>query len=163
MREAIGGGWIMGFIAMFIVIFTSYLAISVNYTKAFRVKNRIINIIEENEGFSESSNNLNNPNIYSIRNSNKTEDKIYAYLYDLGYSYNISESSCKTGNMDGKLFTRGYCIQKICSNQGGAYYKVRSFIDFTVPIVNLHVSVPINGETKVIYNDRNNSGVFRSC
>lgn len=163
MREAIGGGWIMGFIAMFIVIFTSYLAISVNYTKAFRVKNRIISIIEENEGFSESRNNLNNPNINYIRNSNTTEDKIFSYLYDLGYSYDLSTSACKSGNMDGELFTRGYCVQKVCSNQGGAYYKVRSFINFTVPVVNINISVPINGETKVIYNDRNDSGVFKSC
>lgn len=154
MREAIGGGWILGFIVMFIVIFTSYLAVSINYTKAFKVKNRIVSIIEENEGFSVSNYTNGNPNISVIRNQNTTEDKIYTYLYDLGYYNNIGEGNCTSGNMDGELFARGYCIQKICAGEGGAYYKVRTFINFVVPIFNINISIPINGETKVIYNDR---------
>ena len=47
MREAIGGTWIFSIVIVFIVLFTSFLAISVNYSKAFRVKNGIINIIEK--------------------------------------------------------------------------------------------------------------------
>ena len=50
MRESIGGTWLVGIVIVFIVIFTSYLALSVNYSKAFKVKNGIIEIIEENEG-----------------------------------------------------------------------------------------------------------------
>ena len=48
MRESIGGAWLVGIVITFVVLFTSYLALSVNYSKAFKVKNDIISLIEEN-------------------------------------------------------------------------------------------------------------------
>ena len=51
MRESIGGTWLLGFVVLFIVLFSAYLAYSINYTKAFKTKNYIINTIEENEGY----------------------------------------------------------------------------------------------------------------
>ena len=48
MREAFGGSWLLGFVALFIVLFSAYLAVSINYTKAFKAKNKIVSIIEEN-------------------------------------------------------------------------------------------------------------------
>ncbi len=40
MKESIGGTWLLGFVLVFIVIFSAYLAVSINYTKAFKVKNK---------------------------------------------------------------------------------------------------------------------------
>ena len=57
MRESIGGTWIFGIVVTFIVLFSSYLAISVNYSKAFHVKNEIVSIIEKYEGFNNASKN----------------------------------------------------------------------------------------------------------
>ena len=50
MKEAIGGVLSLNIILIFLVIISCYLAFSVNYTKAFRVKNEIRSIIEKNEG-----------------------------------------------------------------------------------------------------------------
>ena len=60
MREAIGGTWIMGIVIVFVVLFSSFLAYSISYTKAFNVKNQIINYIEHKEGFTKSSNDVAN-------------------------------------------------------------------------------------------------------
>ena len=46
MREAIGGTWIFGLVIVFIVLFTSYLALSVNYSKAFKAHRNIV--VKEN-------------------------------------------------------------------------------------------------------------------
>jgi len=46
MRDAIGGTFSIQIILFFLIIINSYLAFSVNYTKAFRIKNNIIAIIE---------------------------------------------------------------------------------------------------------------------
>ena len=51
MREAIGGAWLMGVVVFFIVLFTSYLALSVNHSRAFNVKNAIVEIIERHNGY----------------------------------------------------------------------------------------------------------------
>ena len=55
MRESIGGAWLVGIVITFVVLFTSYLALSVNYSKAFKVKNEIISLIEENEGLTDKT------------------------------------------------------------------------------------------------------------
>ena len=41
MREAIAGTWLFGIVITFIVMFTSFLAYSISYTKAFNLKNEI--------------------------------------------------------------------------------------------------------------------------
>ena len=46
MRDAIGGVVNITIIVTFLVIVSGYLAFNVNYTKAFRVKNKIITTIE---------------------------------------------------------------------------------------------------------------------
>ena len=54
MRESIGGAWLFGIVAVFIALFTAFLAYSISYTRAFNTKNEIINIIERKEGYTTS-------------------------------------------------------------------------------------------------------------
>ena len=42
MNDGIGGATVLALIVFFVVIFSSYMAFNVNYTKAFRVKNKVI-------------------------------------------------------------------------------------------------------------------------
>ena len=49
-RDAISGAMTLQIIVIFMIIINCYLAFSVNYTKAFRVKNEIRSIVEKNEG-----------------------------------------------------------------------------------------------------------------
>ena len=53
MRDAIGGVFTLQIILVFVLLINGYMAYSVNYTRAFRVKNEIINIVEQKEGFTE--------------------------------------------------------------------------------------------------------------
>ena len=75
MKEAIGSTWLMGMIITFIAIFSGFLAYSISYTKAFRVKNEVINIIEKNEGFTFSTHGRIDPNsvdVSTLRNDTST-------------------------------------------------------------------------------------------
>ena len=49
MRDAFGGVFTMNLLLVFIFIFVAFGAVSLNYAKAFRVKNSVIDFIEENE------------------------------------------------------------------------------------------------------------------
>ena len=51
MREAIGGTLLIQLVMFFIVIYVAFLAIAINYSITFRVKNQIITLIEEYEGY----------------------------------------------------------------------------------------------------------------
>ena len=50
MRESIGATWLLGLVIAFIIFFSSFLALSVNYSKAFNVKNNIVDFVEKYEG-----------------------------------------------------------------------------------------------------------------
>lgn len=50
MKEATGGIFTIQIILVFVVIISGYLAFSVNYNRAFHIKNRTINLIESFEG-----------------------------------------------------------------------------------------------------------------
>ena len=50
MRDAFGGLINIAIIIVFLVIVSGYMAYNVSYTKAFKVKNKVISTIEEFEG-----------------------------------------------------------------------------------------------------------------
>ncbi len=147
MRESIGGTWLFTIVIVFIVLFTSFLALSINYSKAFKVKNGIVNIVEKNEGVSVT-----------------TKDEIKDYLSSVGY---VVYSTCPTyadvSNLDSaRGFERSsvnlnrykYCIARIIDNNGNIqknYYKVTVFFRVDLPIFGEIFTFPITGETKPIY------------
>ena len=50
MRDAVGGAFMIKLLLVFLAVYTIFIAIAINYAKAFRVKNKVLNIIEQNEG-----------------------------------------------------------------------------------------------------------------
>lgn len=49
MRDAFGGVFTMNFLLVFLFIFVAFTAVSLNYAKAFKVKNAVIDFVEQNE------------------------------------------------------------------------------------------------------------------
>ena len=143
MREAIGGTWLFGLVITFIVFFASFLAISVNYSKAFNVKNNVVDLISKYEG-----NNCN------------ARKKIGEYLNDVGY---LVTGLCDTGydayDLKGNKVTgssRGYyCIKKDDTNTTTdikkSYYRVMVFFKIDLPFIGNLTTFRIKGETESIY------------
>ncbi len=166
MRESIGGAWLFGIVITFIVLFTGFLTYSISYTRAFNVKNEIINYIEQNEGFSKSnSGNIENPN---SNEDNSVQAKAYTLIKNTGYNYeaaenNLVDSQCpRTGSnqeIPGIMQPGGYCIKKLCKNGNpnmNTQYKVTTFIALEIPVIGFQVRIPISGETRTIYYDSGN-------
>ena len=124
MREAIGGALLIKIMLFFLVLFNSLLAVAVNYSQAFRVKNQIINYIEQYEGYESAVNHID------------------SYLSTMGYYRKLHTTTGK-----------GYEVSRVTSSRGN-YYKVTTYIAFEFPIVGNLFNFPIIGETKVITNDR---------
>lgn len=152
MREAFGGSWLLGFVALFIVLFSAYLAVSINYTKAFKAKNQIINIIEQNEGMSKSVGDVRNKTDEELSKGKSTEDKIYSYLKQTGFIIDKDTISgrCPDDSEDVTLYAGGYCVKGI-STREGKYYKVTTFVKIELPVIWVNITVPIKGETKIMY------------
>ena len=127
MREAMGGALLIKLVMFFIVIYVCFLAIAINYSITFRVKNQIINLIEAYEGYENA------------------EEKINDYVSSIGY-YRASvgqvsiDASCDNG----------YCIEEINAERG-RYYRVTTYVSFDFPIIGRITNFPVSGETRIIY------------
>lgn len=156
MREAIGGTWLTQLIIVFMLIFVAFLALSLNYTKAFKVKNELLSIIEKREGITSGDdgsiaimNNYLASNNYSVTKS-----------CDVG-SYGVTDLNRSTVELvtnNGKKYY--YCITKInspSSNNGGkVYYKINTFFYFNLPILGDLFTFDINGTSGDIVNPADN-------
>lgn len=154
MKESIGGAWILAICMTFIVLFTGYLAISVNYSKAFRLKSDIVNEIEEADGL-----------------DGATEEKIKTYLTSQGYSAygecpNLSgdtswqiatviDDSAPMGKSNVCIYRLDVNVDKeekkiddICVQK--SYYKVVTFFKFDLPILNVLLTFKVSGDTDYI-------------
>ncbi len=155
MRDALGGVINIQFILVFIVLVSGYLAFSVNYTKAFRAKNKIIDVYESYEG------NLKNPG---------AQEKINSYLKQIGYKPASSYVTAANANCGSNCDCSSglYCIENISvegqSELGKNYAEVTTFISIDFPIINQilpHIEFfKVKGSTKTVYTNKTsmNSG-----
>lgn len=152
MRDAIGGAMTLQIILIFMIIINCYLAFSVNYTKAFRVKNEIRNIIEKNEGLTCSA-----------------IEQVNELMLKVNYGVKNGDRECPDGYTPGSLDNGLFCFkyQKVDvagtsnsdSKYKGAYYTVLTFVDVDIPIFNkvfpkvalLNETFTSKGETALIY------------
>lgn len=51
MRESAGGTLILQIVLIFLTVYIGFMAVVINYGRVFRIKNAIINKIEQNEGY----------------------------------------------------------------------------------------------------------------
>lgn len=152
MRDAFGGVTSLVIIVVFLVLVSGYLAFNVNYTKAFRVKNRIISLYEQYEG----------EQCFTNENSICNE-KIKEYMRSLGYNPGTSPIIESPGATV-RCFNFGYCAEKFDVEKPAgtnlddmktrAYYKITTQIQIDIPIINKILPglriFQISGDTKQI-------------
>lgn len=152
MRESIGATYIFTICLVFILLFTAYLAVSVNYSKAFKIKSYIVSQIDEN------------------REINKEViDDIKSYLIAQGYTaygkceeinnWELTDDSIDDWAPDSKG-QKNVCIyrHKISTSSSSNddinieryYYKVVTFFKFDIPIINTLLTFNVSGDTKYI-------------
>lgn len=138
MKEAIGNAFLFNIVIVFVVIFIAFLVGSLSYTKAFKVKNRIVSIIEENETYNNSS----------------VRDEIDGALGTIGYRVNKNGiQKCDVRNEKNavnKTSNYRYCIYEYQTSRG-KYYGVVAYMYFDIPLISEVLEIPIYGETKIIY------------
>ena len=145
MREATGQVGLMNIMLFVIGIIIILLAGSIAYSKAFRVKNKIIDIIEKHNAYDSDA-----------------RDEITSTLTGLGYrtaSKNDYTKNCKDKISGYTLVTNAYpnhlyCVYKADNSTSKKYYyKVVAYMYFDLPVIGAYVKIPVSGETKVLYAD----------
>jgi hypothetical protein len=151
MREAIGNTFIVNLIMVFIAVISALLIGSISYSKAFKVKNRIIYTIEKYGGWDNSS------------STNIVRTEIEASLKDIGYQLKLANSAYYGGKVcpsrsgattvyggTGETVTYHYCVYEY-NNEKGHYYGVTTFMHFDIPLIGNYIEFPVYGETRSLY------------
>ncbi len=163
MNEAVGGAVNVALIAIFMVLISGYMAFNVSYVKAFKVKNRIIDLVEQYEGDCD-------PNQVS-----ECTNKIHNYMDEIGYhnatggqaSFCSETAKMSNGVSDETCCNpgRGYCIGEVristvkktgskVEGETKSYYRVLTQVSIDIPIINKLMEnmrvFEVTGETKTI-------------
>jgi len=147
MKEAISNAMIFNLIIVFVVILIMLFIGSLSYSKAFKVKNRIVEEIEKDEDYTE-----------------KTVEDINNWISSEGVGYRLKSTTVSHNcpdQDDGVLVSDGtgsnpydYCVYEYntCSKKSdtykcGRYYRVIAYMYFDFPIIGDLIRIPVRGET----------------
>lgn len=138
MKEAIGTSMVFNLMMIFIGVMIALLIGSVSYSKGFKVRNRIMDRIEEYKGFNESA-----------------QEAISDDLKALGYR--ITQGNTCKAKKNATLLTENnfsneynYCVYEYTTNKG-KYYGVTVFITVDIPLIGNYINIPLYGETEIIF------------
>lgn len=156
MKGAIGNAFIMNIVITFIILFFTILIGSMAYSKAYKTKNYLINLIDDEER-------VGNHNFYEYNKIGEWDAKADAFLGDIGYPIsNKTRGTCTVKDhynavIINKAGRYDYCIYKqtiIYSIFGDPVidtrynYLVLVYMKFDLPLVGGLIRIPITGETK---------------
>ena len=143
MRESVGGSFLL-YICIFFILAVMIMFVSVlSYNKAFKVKNRIIEIIEAHGSF------------FASNDDGSAEKDIIDFLksvgYNVGYDKNFKCKELKNATIvkkhDSDKFE--YCVYEYAVDKK-KYYKVVTYAYFKFPIIDSVFKYEIRGETKLM-------------
>ena len=169
MREAIGGTWLFQIVIFFIIFFAGFMCLTINRSKAFNVKNQIIETIQAYNGIN-----------LDTAGDDPAMEEIVGYMKEHAYRTTGVWPDAKVlggeyanyhcYDRNGKSLMSGsknaiFCISKIRYQEtigyGGineykelctlAYYRVVVFYQLDLPIFHDLFNFQMVGDTKTIY------------
>lgn len=172
MKEAIGGTWLYGIVLVFVVLFTTFISISTNYSRCFRLKDEIITTIEHYNGVNYKSINTINEYLNGIGYASTGDCPENTSEEETWYGFMNSTTCSKDGTCNSSTTKDvNYCIKKFTivkracltddkkvdvtgaiGHPRSAYYQVVVFFKLNWPIINSLFNIHISGETGIIYN-----------
>ena len=180
MKSNIASIWLVGLILTFLLIFSAYIIITVDYSATFKMKNEVLNILEKNKGFTifagQNVDSVVKPGTTVLGNVGSLRT-INAFL--AGSSYG-AKGPCARGragekwigvkSLDYQTTSTGslldfsadddthyfYCIARFKTGRTyetypSVYYQVQLFYKFEIPILKEFLPVRIEGTTDEVY------------
>lgn len=136
MKESVGTAFLINIILVFLAVIGFLMIGFFGYSRAYKTKNKVIDIIERHETF-----------------DHETQAEIDEYYKYVGYATNRGGKKCKPKNDGSKLFSGTnykYCVYQYPTGRG-YYYSVTVYMTYNFPIVQSLIQIPVEGETKIIY------------
>ena len=159
MRESIGGTALFQITIVFLLLFTGVMCITINHSKAFAVKDEILDMIQ------------NSPNVYDDNGNITTAlvDDITAYISDSGYRITnqcpegytgYTRNGNVTSGKDASICIRSVNVAKICNGDCSYinddlpnmyYFDIILFYQIDAPILENVFNLYVKSSSRIIY------------
>lgn len=158
MKESVGNALLFNIIIVFVVVFIGLFVTSITYSKGYKVKNKMIDVIEKT--YPTCSGKVKDCNTRII-------NLIDSELDSIGYrraTTSFTKKTCENVLINNKkilnysiAMSKKYqiCIAAInikdndtVNNNSRVYYKVASYMYLDLPIIGDALQIPVRGETK---------------
>ena len=170
MKESIGGISLFNIVIVFVMVFTGYISLTINYSKAYNIKNEILNIIRNQGGVCTSSVASSGNKCYTFK------DQIVDYFKETNYtSVGRCDDDWYGYSRSGELLGLGskkaaFCVKAIEAHAtselpDAVYYKVKMFYHLDLPVINRFWNFTVEGETTRVYapNECDFGGLYYWC
>ena len=152
MKESLANSYVFSVILVIVGICSSLIIVSMNYSKVFKMKNRVIEIIEK----------------HGTYNNTTVMTEIDNFLRDAGYPPRQTTDKCPKGrgtsgsaslsdsdagvDAINTLKNYKYCIYKF-NPAKGSYYSVVLYMNLEFPLIGefIKLELPMYGDTKIIF------------
>ena len=151
MRQTIGATWVFQLVLIFTLIFAAYIALTINYSRSFKVKNEVLSIVEKSQGFTENGVKLINNYLASsgYKTMGTCHLKSDAVVYGVkSLDFNSVGSAVERAEYGQEYY---YCFTKIVEKhayfKSRAYYRVNLFFKFDLPVLGDLITFDVDGQT----------------
>ena len=135
MRDAIGGSLLLNLVVIFTSIVILFFAGIMAYSKAYKAKNKIIEVIESYENYDETVAGVISEDLKLAGYRNANREQI--------------EAKCGTDNANESTYF--YCIYEDANSaEEGFSYEVVTFVQFDFPVIGNLLVFPVKGETRTL-------------
>lgn len=135
MKETFGGAFMLRMFLVIFILFFVFICISANYARAFRIKNGVIDIIEQYEGITPDA-----------------EKKINYLIGKYGYACASNDPKYGGSVINYVLMNEGTKQMPEMINATDGRYNIQVCVDWDLPIVDLEGTWVIKGKTEIIKN-----------
>lgn len=149
MKESLGNAFLFNIVIVFVGVFCLLLVGSAAYSKAFKIKDSIIDIIEHHKGWN------NNTQRLEVTGEINTDLAAIGYRTRVNECDNITLPNSTNSREIGPVETKpnyDYCIYRIDDGGVGTYYKVVTFMRIDLPLLG-QLGIPVSGETMTFRNE----------
>ena len=183
MKSSVSTVWFVGLVVTFLLVFSAYIIITVDYSKTFKLKNEVLTIVEKNKGMTVFSGDVvpstvSTGEVLTHVGAIKT---INVFLKASGYTatgscnipsgvdvYGVYDLLYDSGDVWANMGERAqpdkpyyYCFAKFNTGREEAYpsiyYGVELFYRFEIPVLREFIPVRVTGVTNEIYKTYNDT------
>ena len=141
MKDAVGGSLLLNLVVIFTSIVILFFVGILAYSKAYKVKNKIVEAIERNDG------NINDDLLTEISTELNTVG--YRVIGSAPDNAKCSRDSSKGNCTNRNTSTFNYCICEHGSS-GARVFEVITYVQFEFPIIGDILTFPVKGETRTL-------------